>query len=1141
MASKTLAQPDELDIHARDHELPHPQHEASKTVGNPTPIPNDNNDPPTNSCEPEPTEHRSKKSLVQIATVMTSLCACVFLAALEVTIVSTALPTIAAHFASDSGYTWIGTSFVLAHTASTPSWGKISDIWGRKPILLVANVIFFVGSLLCALVDDLAIFITGRAIQGVGAAGMQTLVNICISDMFSQRDRGLYYGLTSIVWAVASGVGPIMGGAFTDRLSWRWCFWINLPITVAVFVLLVLTLKLPSPNTPVWAGIKAIDWPGSFLIVGGTLMLLLGLYLGGVYEPWNSATVICLIVFGIITALLFVWNEWKLAQYPVIPVHLFNTWSSSAAYAVTFFHAFVFMGVAYYFPLYFQAVLLASPLRSGLYLLPFILSISISAAITGVYIQFSGKYLLVSRAGLAMMTLGMGLMMNLSMDLNWTKMITFQLLTGIGVGMNFEGPLLSVQAVVPHEDVAAATTSMGFTRTIATAISVVIGGVLFQNEMKGENKVLVSALGPELAKIFDGASASANIDLIKTLPTEAQLLVRVAFFHSLDKMWILYTVFSSGGLLLSFFMKAQHLSKDHNDAHLGIANNGEVGDSARVYPIYSHPPACTLTLFFSDLLTVYSQTCYQYYREFARVSVFTFSHSHYTPITHEMDDSSTVPLLQDYQRSSIPSEQSLSRDIIDNEAGKRTLTKIDRTIIPLLFITYMFNFMDKVILSSAAVFGLREDTHLKGQQYSWVGSVFYLGYLLWTYPTTILVASLPIGKYLTVNTIFWGLVVAFTAACQNFGGLLLMRFFLGIAEATITPGFMFLTSSWYTRDEMPTRVGIWFSGNSVGGLVASLLAFGVGHIDSTTIRPWRWMYVILGSMTFLWSVPLFFLLPDNISKATFLSPEERKIAAQRVSTSGTGKTEGARWRWDQVRECLIDPKSWFIIGIELFTQIPNGGSQSFANIVVSSFGFTNLQSTLINIPYSLLSAGIIAGSGHLAGRFRTLNCLLIIAVILPCVVGSALIYKRSHIPQSLHLFAYFLLSTGSAAMPLNMALVQSNYRGVTKKMTITAMLFVTYCLGNMAGPHFFLKSEDPLYETAFQTITVCYSLAILCALSLRIYLKRLNASRTQEEGVVGSAGSGGITREGAGEESSDLTTKSEDYTDWQVVGFRYRL
>jgi len=218
MASKTLTQPNGLDIHVRNSGPSHSQNGASTIPGNITPSPEDNNDPPVNSSGSEAAGRKSKRTLAQIAVVMISLCACVFLAALEITIVSTALPTIAAHFASDSGYTWIGTSFVLAHTASTPSWGKISDIWGRKPILLVANVVFFAGSLVCALVDNLAVFIAGRAIQGLGAAGMQTLVNICISDMFSQRDRGLYYGLTSIVWAVASGIGPVLGGAFTDQL-----------------------------------------------------------------------------------------------------------------------------------------------------------------------------------------------------------------------------------------------------------------------------------------------------------------------------------------------------------------------------------------------------------------------------------------------------------------------------------------------------------------------------------------------------------------------------------------------------------------------------------------------------------------------------------------------------------------------------------------------------------------------------------------------------------------------------------------------------------------------------------------------------------------------------------------------------------
>ncbi|CAM1502697.1 Fc.00g074730.m01.CDS01 [Cosmosporella sp. VM-42] len=516
-----------------------PQRPPSRTSGMNEPGLGHNTTTPSTSGEVPVSPRKNKRSMAQTATVMASLCACVFLSALEVTIVTTALPTIASHFASDSGYTWIGTSYVLAHTASTPSWGKISDIWGRKPILLIANGIFFGGSLICALVDDFKAFIAGRAVQGLGAAGLQTMVNICIGDMFSQRDRGLYYGLTSMVWAVASGIGPVMGGAFTDQVSWRWCFWINLPITAVVFLLLVFTLKLPSPNTPVWAGLKAIDWPGSILIIGGTLMLLLGLYLGGVYEPWNSAPVVCLILFGILTGVLFILNEWKVAEYPVIPVHLFRAWSSAAAYAVCFFHAFVFMGVAYYLPLYFQAVLLASPLKSGLYLLPLILSITFTAALTGIYIQMTGKYLPAVYTGMVIMTLGIGLFSDIDLDSNWGKIITFQILTGIGVGMNFEGPLLAVQAVVSTQDVATATAAMSFIRTISTAISIVIGGVVFQNEIKGKKNLLVEGLGPDLARLFEGGSASANVDVIKTLTPEMQAVVKKAFFQSLKAIWIM--------------------------------------------------------------------------------------------------------------------------------------------------------------------------------------------------------------------------------------------------------------------------------------------------------------------------------------------------------------------------------------------------------------------------------------------------------------------------------------------------------------------------------------------------------------------------------------------------------------------------
>ncbi|PNY26873.1 Uncharacterized protein TCAP_03200, partial [Tolypocladium capitatum] len=443
--------------------------------------------------------------------------------------------------------------------------------------------------------------------------------------------------------------------------------------------------------------------------------------------------------------------------------------------------------------------------------------------------------------------------------------------------------------------------------------------------------------------------------------------------------------------------------------------------------------------------------------------------------------------------------------------------------------------------------------HLKGQQYSWVGSIFYFGYLVWEYPTTILIACLPTGKYLAANTVFWGAVVALTAACTSFGGLMVVRFLLGMAEATITPGFMFLTSTWYTRDEMPTRVGIWFAGNSVGGLAASLLAFGIGHIKDD-VHPWRWMYIILGAATFLWSIPMFLFLPDSIDKAKFLTPEERQVAAERVVIAGTGSTENSRWKREQVVECLVDPKSWLIFSINLLSQIPNGSTQSFSNIVVESFGFTNLQSTLINIPYSVITAGVIYGTGHLSGRFRTLNCLLIVAVVLPCVVGAGVIYARDRVSHRVQLFAYFLLSTGPAAMPLTMALVQSNYRGVTKKMTITAMLFVAYCTGNISGPQLFRKQEAPAYATAFRAIMICYALVILLVVVLRLYLQWTNARRTREEGFEGNAGAAGAMADGkvpsalddrnVADALTEVQLRPEDYedvTDWKTVGFRYPL
>jgi MFS family permease len=357
----------------------------------------------------------------------------------------------------------------------------------------------------------------------------------------------------------------------------------------------------------------------------------------------------------------------------------------------------------------------------------------------------------------------------------------------------------------------------------------------------------------------------------------------------------------------------------------------------------------------------------------------------------------------------------------------------------------------------------------------------------------------------------------------------------------------------YTRDEIPTRTGIWFAGNSIGGLLASFLAFGVGHITDS-LAPWKWMYIILGILTFVWGIPLLLFMPDSIEKASFLTEQERKYAADRVVIAGTGRTSNAGYKLDQIVECLIDPKTWLIFGMSLLTQIPNGGTQNFGNLVLKSFGFTSLQSTLLAIPASVISACTIAGTGWLAGRYRQSNCILIICVVTPAIIGSSLIYVRPRTSSGVQLFGYFLLSTGPGGIPLLLSLVGANFKGVTKKMTMTALLFIAYCAGNIAGPQFFRAKDAPHYNLAFRAILICYSLVVGLAVVLRFYLQWVNSKRERDEGVKGSAGAGGVVAGGKMADEMDgqgltarvgqIELRAEDYddvTDWKTFGFRYRL
>ncbi|KAK1757802.1 major facilitator superfamily domain-containing protein [Echria macrotheca] len=524
-----------------------------------------------------PEEGRTR---AETALIITALSSALFLAALDMTIVTVAIPTIAAELHSTAGYTWIGSAYMLASASMAPMWGKISDIWGRKPIMLIAVGIFWVGSLLCGLSKNMGMLIAVRALQGVGGGGIIILVNICISDLFSMRKRGVYFGAMGIVWAAAGGIGPVLGGVFTSKVSWRWCFYVNLPISGVGMLILARVLKLYNPRTAMREGLAAVDWLGSLSVLGATLMVMLGLEFGGVTKPWDSATVVCLIVFGCLMAVLFGLVEWKVAKFPIIPMRLFGVRSNVASLLVSAFQGFVFISGSYYLPLYFQSVLGATPLMSGVYILPYVLSLSLVSAASGGIIKKTGRYLPMIIGGMALMTLGYGLFVDLDRKPNWAKVVVYQLIAGAGVGPNFQGPLIALQTMVEPRDMASATATYGFIRQLSTAVSIVIGGVVFQNGMQAQYPALVSELGPEIANLLSGANAASSVSLVNKLPDHQREIARDAYFDSLRTMYIMYAVFAGVGLICSFFIGHRVLSKQHQEHKTGLAAMREARDQS---------------------------------------------------------------------------------------------------------------------------------------------------------------------------------------------------------------------------------------------------------------------------------------------------------------------------------------------------------------------------------------------------------------------------------------------------------------------------------------------------------------------------------------------------------------------------------
>jgi hypothetical protein len=343
------------------------------------------------------------------------------------------------------------------------------------------------------------------------------------------------------------------------------------PCDGLAFLILIFFLDIKTVKTPILQGLKAVDWLGSLTFVGGTIMLLLGLEYGGVTYPWASPTVICLIIFGVATWVLFFFNEWKLAKYAITPIRIFHPRSNIASLAVCFFHGFVNLSAFFFLPVYFQAVLGATPILSGVYLMPLVVSLSFTSVGMGVFIKKTGRYIEPLRICLLLMTLGIGLFINLSAKPDWARIILFQTVLGLGSGPNFMAPLIALQTGVSREDIATATATFSFVRQFSTAISVVIGGVLFQNQMQHYGtQLLRSGVSPHFVSLITGGNAVSATLLVRDLPPVQRTAVRNAYTESLQKTWILFACVGMLGFLVSLLVERRELKKQHETIETGL-------------------------------------------------------------------------------------------------------------------------------------------------------------------------------------------------------------------------------------------------------------------------------------------------------------------------------------------------------------------------------------------------------------------------------------------------------------------------------------------------------------------------------------------------------------------------------------------
>jgi len=465
----------------------------------------------------------------QLVTVIGALMLGMLLAALDQTIVSTALPRIVSDFGGVDKLSWVATAYLLTSTAATPLYGKVSDMYGRKLVFQVAIVTFLLGSALAGASQNMGQLIATRALQGIGAGGLMALVFAIIGDVVPPRERPKYMAPFVGVWGLASVAGPLLGGFFTQHLSWRWIFYVNLPVGAVTLAVIATVLKLPVRKTR-----HQVDYTGAALLVAAVTSLLLYLSWAGTTYGWLASRSLLLAALGVLLGVVFVWQEGRAAE-PIIPLTLFRNDVVSVTSVMGFVLGSVMFGSTIYIPLYLQIVKGYTPTDSGLRMLPLMLGIAISSITSGRLMSRFNRYKIFPIIGSIVFTIGLGMLSRLGSDTGAGYASLAMFVVGAGVGLVMQVLMVAVQNAVDFSVLGVATSTSTFFRSMGGTFGIAVLGAVLSSRLASELASRVPA--SEAAKLGNPKDLE-NPAAILRLPEPLHGQVVESFVHALQSVFL---------------------------------------------------------------------------------------------------------------------------------------------------------------------------------------------------------------------------------------------------------------------------------------------------------------------------------------------------------------------------------------------------------------------------------------------------------------------------------------------------------------------------------------------------------------------------------------------------------------------------